>query len=327
MKVTAPSTPARNPVVLITGASTGLGLALGRRLIRNGGYHVILTAREGSLTRFQSADVRESERVWLRPMDVTSASQRQRVVQEANDLLGGIDVLVNNAAVAFRSVLEHVSETDWKEQMRVNFLASAELSRLVLPGMRARSSGRIIAISSVGGMMAMPTMALYSASKFALEGAFEALWYEVRLWGIRVTLVEPGFLRSDSFEKTQFTQNALRARDDAADPYHAHYAHMGGFIARWMMRAWSQPDDVARVVERVMSRKRPPLRVYATPDAWLFAILRRMLPRGLYHHLLYTCLPGVRNWGRLPAVPETRPDVAPAIAQTGEARSSAPERR
>ena len=98
--------------------------------------------------------------------------------------------------------------------MDVNFRSPMELTRLVLPGMRAKRAGRIITVSSVGGMMAMPTMAAYSASKFALEGAHEALWYEVRPWGIRVSLVQPGFVHSDGFQKVRYTtqERSLRAR-------------------------------------------------------------------------------------------------------------------
>ncbi|MBX3745771.1 MAG: SDR family NAD(P)-dependent oxidoreductase [Verrucomicrobiae bacterium] len=284
-------------MVLITGAGAGLGLALTRRLMAGGRHHLVATAREESLGRFEEAGVREGARLWIRAMDVTDGGQRRRVVEEVDRELGGVDVLVNNAGIAFRSVLEHVNEGEWLEQMRVNFRGPAELARLVLPAMRARRAGRIVSVSSVGGMMAMPTMALYSASKFALEGAFEALWYEVRPWGIRVTLVQPGFVRSDSFTRTRFTRQARHGRDEEGDPYHAHYREMHGFIERWMRRAWSSPEEVARVIERVMERRDPPLRVSATPDAWVFAKLRRWLPRRWYHRLLYAALPGIGRWG------------------------------
>jgi short-subunit dehydrogenase len=301
--------PVRKPVVLITGASTGLGLALARHLIASTPYHLIVTAREASLHRFREAGVGEAESCWIRRLDVADPHQRQEVIAEADARLGGVDILVNNAGIAYRSVLEHVAEADWLEQMRVNFRGPTELARLVLPSMRARRSGRIISVSSVGGMMAMPTMALYSASKFALEGAFEALWYEVRPWGIHVTLVQPGFVRSESFKNTRFTAQAVTGGRHASDAYHAHYAHMEGFITRWMQRAWSSPDRVARLVAKVMSRRRPPLRICATPDAWVFATLRRLLPRELYHRLLYACLPCVTQWGPRASVPHDNAPV------------------
>ena len=92
----------------------------------------------------------------------------------------------------YRAVLEHVSDAERVAQMDVNYLAPMDLIRLVLPRMREKHAGRILNVSSVGGMMAMPTMAVYSASKFALEGATEALYYEVRPWNIRVSLIQPG---------------------------------------------------------------------------------------------------------------------------------------
>jgi short-subunit dehydrogenase len=321
-------TSTRKPVVLITGASTGLGLALARHLIANERYHLILTAREASLPRFKEAGITESDTIWIRPLDVTIPEQRSRVVAEADGRLGGVDILVNNAGIAYRSVLEHVDEADWLEQMQVNFRGPSELARLVLPAMRARRSGRIISVSSVSGMMAMPTMALYSASKFALEGAFEALWYEVRPWNIHVTLVQPGFVRSESFRNTRLTAQAINGKRDPQDAYHAHYAHMEGFIAHWMQRALSSPDHVARVIARIMKRPHPPLRACATPDAWIFALLRRLLPRELYHRFLYACLPRVREWGPN-AILRTGSDAASSTlnAPVEAATSSTPGRR
>ncbi|MFN0066898.1 MAG: SDR family NAD(P)-dependent oxidoreductase [Limisphaerales bacterium] len=294
----ATSTETRRDVVLLTGATTGIGLALARLLAAEESFHLILTAREASLGRLAEAGFREGPHVWLRALDVTRDDQRRHVVAEAGRLLGGVDVLVNNAGVTFRSVLEHVNEREWLEQMRVNFRGPAELARLCLPWMRERRRGRILGVSSVGGMMAMPTMALYSASKFALEGAFEALWYEVRPWNIRVSLVQPGFVHSDGFTHTLYTAQARHGEQEVRDPYHAHYEQMAAFIARWMGRAPGTPESVARVIRRVMRMRRPPLRVPATPEAHLFGWLRRWAPRGLYHALLYRLLPEVRVWGK-----------------------------
>jgi NAD(P)-dependent dehydrogenase (short-subunit alcohol dehydrogenase family) len=284
--------------VLLTGASTGIGLALARLLAAEDAFHLILTAREGSLARLAAAGFREGPHLWLRALDVTRDDQRRHVVAEAGRLVGGVDVLVNNAGVTFRAVLEHVNEREWLEQMRVNFRGPAELARLCLPRMRERRRGRILGVSSVGGMMAMPTMALYSASKFALEGAFEALWYEVRPWNIHVSLVQPGFVHSDGFTHTLYTAQARHGELEARDPYHAHYEQMAAFIARWMRRAPGTPESVARAIRRVMRMRRPPLRVPATPEAHLFGWLRRWAPRGLYHALLYRLLPEVRAWGK-----------------------------
>lgn len=282
--------------VLITGASTGLGLAIARALTGTS-YRLILTARESSLPRFSMHEVSETDQIHIRPLDVTDSAQREALVQEVDRRWGGIDILINNAGTTYRAVVEHVTEDERVAQMDVNFRSPMELIRLVLPSMRHKRAGRIITISSVGGMMAMPTMAAYSASKFALEGAHESLWYEVRPWGIRVSLVQPGFIDSDGFQKVRYTPKSDRSEHEQADPYHEHYVNMGPFIARLMRGSTATPESVARVVLRTMRQRQPPLRVPATLDARIFAFLRRILPRNTYHWLLYQMLPNVRLWG------------------------------
>ena len=283
--------------VVVTGASTGLGLALAHRLIATD-YRVVLTARGGSLARFGEHGIADDgDRVLLRGLDVTSAPERHALIEELDDRFGGVDVLVNNAGVMYRAVLEHVSDEERVAQMDVNYLAPMDLIRLVLPRMRARRAGRIINVSSVGGMMAMPTMAAYSASKFALEGATEALFYEVRPWNIRVSMVQPGFIHSEAYTNVRFTPESRHANDDVHAAYHAHYEHMSPFIARLMTASRATPDKVAKTIVKTMRRRRPALRVPATLDAHVFAWLRRLLPRSLYHWMLYRMLPDVRAWG------------------------------
>ncbi|TNF23419.1 MAG: SDR family NAD(P)-dependent oxidoreductase [Deltaproteobacteria bacterium] len=310
-------------MVLLTGASSGLGLVIARQLLARGRHRLILTARESSLSRFAAHGVHASEHVRLRPLDVTHADERRAVVEEADATWGGVDVLINNAGVSFRAVVEHVTDGERLAQMEVNFLGPMELARLVLPTMRAKRSGRILNISSVGGMMAMPTMAVYSASKFALEGATEALWYEVRPWNIHVSLIQPGFIHSESFRNVRFTELSQRAAEDPTLAYAAHYRHMGSFIERMMRRVPATPERVARKVLRTMERRHPPLRVAATFDARLFGLLRRVLPRRFYHWLLYRNLPHIAEWGGPPArgpVRTSSPSEPPP-----QARSEAPD--
>lgn len=282
--------------VLITGASTGLGLAIARLLMQHD-YHLVLTARPGSMSRFAEAGLVEGEGLWLRPLDVVESDQRRAIVDEIDEKLGGVDVLINNAGVSYRAVAEHVCEHNRLDQMGVNFRAPMDLTRMVLPSMRRKRRGRILHVSSTGGMMAMPTMSVYSASKFALEGASEALWYEVRPWNIHVSLVQPGFIRSDAFQKVKTTGLSGDAIEDPDNPYHAHYRFMAPFIERVMRFAPSNEARVAKKVLRTMRKRRPALRVPATPDAWFFHMLRRLLPRSFYHRLLYASLPSVSEWG------------------------------
>ncbi|MBW2293573.1 MAG: SDR family NAD(P)-dependent oxidoreductase [Deltaproteobacteria bacterium] len=286
-----------DPVVLLTGASTGIGLALARKLTAWPAGRIVLTARESSLDRFERAGVVESERVWLRALDITDGVQRQRVTDEIRERLGGVDILINNAGIAYRAVTEQIDEEENLAQVSTNFLGPMDLTRLVLPQMRKKRCGRVINISSVSGMMAMPTMGAYSGSKFALEGATESLWYEMKSWGIHVTLVQPGFIHSNSIRNVVISKQARESIENESDPYHAVYLSMTPFIERLMAIARATPEDIANRVLLTLRKKKPRLRVFATIDARFFYILRRVLPRKVFHSLLYRALPGVRGWG------------------------------
>ena len=291
------STVARKSLrIVITGASTGVGLALARLLLPTK-HRLTLTARESSLARLREAGFHDSERLFLCPLDITKGSERKAAIDATVARYGGIDVLVNNAGITYRSVTEHVTMPDLLAQMDVNFRSPMALIRLSLPYMRAQRWGRILNVSSVGGMMAMPTMGAYSASKWALEGMSEALWYEARPFNIHVSLIQPGFINSDGFEKVRFTGPSATGKDSHTDPYYEHYRGMSGFIGKVMRAVPATSDSVARTIVRTIERERPPLRVPATMDAHLFALLRRLLPRPLYHWVLYRSLPGIRRWG------------------------------
>ena len=283
--------------ILVTGASAGIGLELAK-LLRDGPHRLALTARAASLDRFGEEGFVEGERLLLLPLDVTAEDQRRAAVNTIEARWGGVDVLVNNAGISYRAVAEHVTEAERLAQLDANFLGPMELIRLVLPHMRSQRYGRIINVSSVGGMTAMPTMSIYSASKFALEGASESLWYEMRPFGVHVSLVRPGFINSDGFRKVRFTEQGQRALDDPSDPYHAHYVNMDELISGLMTLTFYTPRDVAETILDVIESKNPPLWVAGTLDARLFDILRRIIPSGLYHRLLYAGLPRIWRWGQ-----------------------------
>ncbi len=145
-------------------------------------------------------------------------------------------------------------------------------------------------------MMAMPTMGSYSASKFALEGASEALWYELSPWNIRVSLVQPGFIHSNSFRHVYVSHRAKESVE-GCDEFSAMYTSMNRFIERLMDRAVATSESVADTIISVMEDNSPPLRVPATFDATFFALLRRVMPRRVYHWLLKRNLPEIHSWG------------------------------
>lgn len=282
------------PVILVTGASSGIGLALAHLLYKQTEYRVIITARQQSLSklRFQ---FKENDRFILRPLDVTSESERQRLILEIHHKWQGVDILINNAGICYRSAVEHMSEQDEQHQLATNYLGPMALIRLVLPYMREIGRGKIINISSVSGMLAMPTMASYSASKHALEGASEGLWYECKPFGINISLVQPGFINSDSFKNTYSTKGADEAKKLKL-PYHDLYKYMEPFIGKLMSFSKSTPIEISELILNVIQTQNPPLWIPATLDAKIFYYLRRLFPRRWLLPFLYACLPQSRLW-------------------------------
>ena len=288
---------AERPVVLITGASSGLGLALTKRLLQ-GAYRVVATARESSLDRFESAGIMPSDNCLILALDVESEYERNHAVHSVLKHWHQVDVLVNNAGICYRSVWEDMDHPSLTHLMEVNFFGPIFLSQLLMGHWRSRGYGRLINISSVGGMMAMPTMGAYNASKFAIEGATESLWYELKPWGIKVSLVEPGFVHSASFQNTPFTTASRHSLNSKNSPYHMAYREMIAFIEKMMKKSWVTPESIAKRIEKLIRMKNPPLRFAVTPDARLFGLMRRFLPSRIYHAMLYHSLPNVKKWGK-----------------------------
>lgn len=280
--------------VLITGCSSGIGNEL-IKLFDQEPYQIVATALPTSIDEFTSQQISQSPRVHVAPLDVADYDAASELIKKTERELGPIDILINNAGISYRSAVEDMTIEDEQRQIQVNYLGAMHLIRECLPSMRKRHSGRIVNISSVGGMMAMPTMASYSASKFALEGASEALWYELKPWGIHVSLVRPGFINSLAFTKVLYSRR--KANGESSRDYDSHYENMKTFVERIMQKTPSTSKDVAKRIFKVCKMKSPPLRAAGTPDATIFYFVRRILPRFLYHKLLFITLPGVKRWG------------------------------
>lgn len=284
------------PVILITGCSSGIGLELAKLFSKVPSYRTVITARKTSVAKL--IDVfPASENVRVYELDITQESSRNSVMKKIADEWEGVDILINNAGVSYRSVIEHMTNEDEDIQMATNYLGPMALIRACLPNMRKKGRGKIINISSVSGMLAMPTMSSYSASKAALEGASEALWYEMRPFGIDVSLIQPGFIHSDSFKNVRYTEKAKRS-ESGDDPYSEFYKNMKPFISKLMGISRMPAEKVAQLVLHVVQTQQPPLWVPASIDAEFFYYLRRLMPRRLLHPFLYICLPGIKNWGK-----------------------------
>ena len=196
--------PLRGKVVLITGGSRGLGLVLARHICSRGG-NVVLIARDAEeLARAKSDLARRHSTVMTIPCDLLDTEQIQAAVRQAIDRFGKIDILINNAGTIEVGPLEHLMPEDFERAMRLHFWAPFDLISQIVPEMRIWGGGRIVNISSIGGKVALPHMASYSASKFALTGFSDAIRAELARDNIHVTTVAPGLMRTGSHVNAKF---------------------------------------------------------------------------------------------------------------------------
>lgn len=282
-------------VVLITGCSSGLGLELARKLYHNSNFKVVITAREKSVAQLRE-EFSETDHFIVRELDVTRDEQIHQVVNEVCCLWGKVDILVNNAGVCFRAVVEHMDVESEMVQLQTNYLGPMTLIRALLPVMREQGRGQIINVSSASGIVAMPTMGSYSASKHALEGATEALWYETHPFGIKVTLVQPGFIRSDAFNHVVLSKKA-KVSSLLAGPHSEYYDSMAPVVEKYMQLSLTNHATIAKKIIKLFTMRNPPLRLAVTPDVHVFKWLRRLLPARLFHTLIWWLLPGSQKWG------------------------------
>ena len=240
------------PVWFITGCSTGFGRELARALIARG-YRVVATARNPE----DVADLAEAggDRVLALKLDVTDEAQAAAAIKSAEDRFGQIDVLVNNAGIGYFAAVEESEPDEVRRMFEINFWGLSRMTTLVLPGMRARKSGTIVNVSSVGGLRGFPSVGYYNATKFAVEGLSEALSGELEPLGIRVLIVEPSGFRTDW---------AGRSANETKTPI-ADYTDTAG-KRKDQIRGYSgaQPGDpkrAAAAIIQAVEADRPPLRL------------------------------------------------------------------
>jgi len=190
---------------LITGASSGFGRAIAEAALAEGDAVVATARRPAALS-----DLAERRGATVRALDVTDGEQVRDVVAEAV-ATGGVDVLVNCAGHGLIGALEELTDAEFRGVMETNLFGALAVTKAVLPHMRERGSGHIVQMSSMGGVSANPGHAVYATSKFALEGASEALAGEVAPFGIRVTIVEPGPFRTDFAGRSMLPSTPMAA--------------------------------------------------------------------------------------------------------------------
>jgi len=199
-----PSFSYRDKVALITGGSRGLGLEIARQICARGGKVALIARDAEELARAKTELDRSATEVLTIQCDLLESAQIQSAVQQTIQRFGKIDILINNAGTIEIGPLAHIQLKDFDRAMRLHFWAPYILQLLIVPLMRAKGGGRIVNISSIGGRFAVPHMAAYSASKFALAGFSDAIRPELAQDNIYVTTVTPGLMRTGSQVHARF---------------------------------------------------------------------------------------------------------------------------
>lgn len=251
-------------VILITGASSGFG-KISAQMLSEQGHIVYGTSRKPS---GKTADA-----VKMLVADVTDTLSVRRVIEQIISEQGRIDVLINNAGIGFAGALELATDDEVSAQMNTNFLGVVNMCKAVLPFMRKARKGKIINISSIGGVMGIPYQGFYSASKFAVEGYSEALALEVYPFHIKVCIVEPGDFNTGFTEHRKISEATLADND-----YKKHFLKSLKIIEKEEHHG-AHPEKLGRAICKLVARKNPPLRTKVGP--WLqvlFARSKKWLP-------------------------------------------------
>ena len=242
----------QSPVWFITGCSTGFGKELAKLVLARG-WRAVVTARK--LEQVEELVSGHEENALALRLDVTDSVQVARAVQQAEKKFGRIDVLVNNAGYGYLAAIEEGEEDQVRAIFETNFFGLVALTNAVLPGMRKQRSGRIVNVSSIGGLTSFAATGYYHATKYAVEGLSESLSIELGPLGIKVVIVEPGPFRTDWAGRSLLESNNVIADYDAT---------AGERRRQSRERSGKQQGDPVRgaeaIIEAVMSHD-PPLRL------------------------------------------------------------------
>ena len=273
--------------VLVTGASSGIGAATAARLTR-AGHTVYATARKADAL----VDLAEAG-AQTRSLDVTDDASMQAVVEEIVATHGRVGGLVNNAGYGIYGAVEEVPMDGVRAQFETNVFGLARLIQLVLPSMRAARRGRIVNVSSMGGRLTFPYGAYYHASKYAVEALSDALRFEVAGFGIGVTIVQPGIIRTSFSERAVAEIPAPGADAGPYDEFNRSVAQSTQDVYEHgpLAKLSGSPETVAKVIARAITARRAPVRVRVTPSAHYLVTQHRLMPARLWDRFLRTQFP------------------------------------
>ena len=249
----------QNKVWLITGAGRGLGVDITKSALK-AGFKVIATGR--NIEKVAEAIGVSSEDLFIVKLDVTDPEEIQAAVNSAVDKFGTVDVVVNNAGNFYAGFFEELSPRQIEQQIATNLYGPMNVTRAVLPIMRKNRSGHIISLSSVAGLVGTEYTSAYNASKFALEGWMESLQLEVAPFGIKTTIIEPGYFRTELLEpaSTTWSESTIEDYSERSAQFRSAFEGVNG----------KQPGDPAKLADaliKIAGENEPPKRWLAGADA------------------------------------------------------------
>ena len=279
--------PSQVGAVLVTGCSSGIGRATAALLTRQGHTVYATARREQALADLAAAGCRTLA------LDVTDEDSRRAAVDQVVSECGAVGALVNNAGYSQSGALETLNLDDVRRQFETNVFGLLRMCQLVLPSMRQRGRGRIVNVSSMGANFTFPGGGSYHATKYAVEALSDALRFEVAGFGIGVTIVQPGIIRTSFSERAvaeipapgadagpydEFNRSVAQSTQDVYE--HGPLAKLGG-----------SPEAVAKVIARAITARRAPVRVRVTPSAHYLVTQHRLMPARLWDRFLRTQFP------------------------------------
>jgi NAD(P)-dependent dehydrogenase (short-subunit alcohol dehydrogenase family) len=248
-------------VFLVTGTSRGLGLRIAEAVLA-AGHSLVATARSPRLPA--ELTERYGDRVRQVPLDVTDLAAAEAAVRTAVEAFGRLDVVVNNAGYANLVAIEDITAEDFRAQIDTNLLGVVNVTKAALPVLREQGSGHIIQIASVGARVTTPGLSAYQAAKWAVTGFSEVLAQEVAPLGIKVTVLEPGGMRTD-------WAGSSMSIPPVSEPYRPTVGALADRFAAGTIAAAGDPAKVADVVLTVTELEQPPVRLLLGSDAVRYA--------------------------------------------------------
>ncbi len=269
---------------LVTGASTGIGRATAIRLDAAGWRVFAGVRREADADLLRDAG---SEGLVPLILDVTDAGQIEAAAEEIASRTGsdGLDGLVNNAGISLPSPLETIPIEDFRRQVEVNLTGQVAVTQALLPAVRS-ARGRVVFVSSIGGLIAFPMTGAYHAAKFGIEAVGDIFRRELRGWGISVSIVEPGSIATEIWDRGEAAADEIAARSPQREALYGEAIERYRKTFEGVAGRGIPSDRAARTIERALTARRPRARYLIGTDAKLQARVRHLIPTRLFDRIV-----------------------------------------